>query len=570
MNYPQIFNIPEICAQLGVVQAIISPGSRNAPLTIAFARNEVIDCKVIPDERSAAFIALGMAQQTNKPVVLICTSGSAALNYSPAVAEAYFQQIPLLIFTADRPPEWIDQLDGQTIRQENIYGKHVKNSYNMPVDSINEDASWYGQRMISEAVNLSNKFPCGPVHVNFPFREPLYPNTENEVKTEIKVITQTSFFPLLDAQTKEELTTLWKSHSRKLIIYGQDIPKKEELDLLEQLTKEQKIPIVGDIISNIQSSTDVILHSDVFLGSAKKGLHESLQPDLLITFGKSMLSKNLKLMLRKYKPKAHWHIQQAGQVADTYQSLTKVIRTTPQKFLEEITQVDNDDNFDDQKQENYFHIWQIEERKVKRLLSNFFPQEPLGEFELVKEVLDYLPKNCNLHLANSMSVRYANFIGLEDIKQINVYANRGTSGIDGCNSTTVGACLANDKLNVLITGDLAFLYDRNAFWHNYPMPNLRIVVLNNHAGGIFRIIKGPDTLPELKTYFETEQKLTAAKVAEEFGMDYLLCNKRSKLKNFLNQFFELDGKPKILEMESDSKENKRILEDFKAAFNELK
>ncbi|HNP19059.1 MAG TPA: 2-succinyl-5-enolpyruvyl-6-hydroxy-3-cyclohexene-1-carboxylic-acid synthase [Fulvivirga sp.] len=570
MNYPQIFNIPEICAQLGVTHAIISPGSRNAPLTIAFARNEAIACKVIPDERSAAFIALGMAQQTNKPVVLICTSGSAALNYSPAVAEAYFQQIPLLIFTADRPPEWIDQLDGQTIRQENIYGKHVKGSYNMPVDSINDDASWHGQRMISEAVNLSYEFPCGPVHVNFPFREPLYPNTEAEVKAEVKVIAQTSPIPLFDAHTKDELAIQWRSYSRKLIIYGQAAPSKRELDLLGQLTKEQKIPIVGDIISNIQSATDVILHSDVFLGSAKKGLHESLQPDLLVTFGKSMLSKNLKLMLRKYKPKAHWHIQQAGQVADTYQSLTKVIRTSPQNFLEEIAQIENDYNFDDQKQENYFHIWQIEERKVKRLLSNFFPQEPLGEFELVKEVLDNLPGNCNLHLANSMSVRYANFIGLEDNKQINVYANRGTSGIDGCNSTTVGASLANDKLNVLITGDLAFLYDRNAFWHNYPIPNLRIVVLNNHAGGIFRIIKGPDALPELETYFETEQKLTASNVADEFNMDYFLCNKRSKLKNFMKQFFELDGKPKILELESDSKENKRILEDFKAAFNELK
>ena len=170
-----IWNIAHICYKHGIENVIISPGSRSAPLTLAFARHENLNCKVVADERSAAFVALGIAQQTGKPVVLICTSGSAAYNYAPAIAEAYFQQIPLLVLTADRPPEWIDQLDGQTIRQNNIYGKHVKESYTLPVDLSHKDAIWHVGRIVSEAINLSKTYPFAPVHINAPFREPFYP-----------------------------------------------------------------------------------------------------------------------------------------------------------------------------------------------------------------------------------------------------------------------------------------------------------------------------------------------------------------------------------------------------------
>ena len=187
MNFPNILAVPEICSRHGITDAIIAPGSRNAPLTISFARHKNINCKVIPDERSAAFIALGIAQQTKRPVVLICTSGSAALNFAPAIAEAYFQQIPLLVLTADRPPEWIDQLDGQTIRQNNIYGNHVKRSFTIEVDQSHEDAKWFAQRQLNEGINLSKVFPAGPVHLNYPFREPLYPTEEYETP-EVKII----------------------------------------------------------------------------------------------------------------------------------------------------------------------------------------------------------------------------------------------------------------------------------------------------------------------------------------------------------------------------------------------
>ncbi|MEM9858842.1 MAG: thiamine pyrophosphate-binding protein, partial [Bacteroidota bacterium] len=183
MNLQSVFNLIEICARHGLERAVISPGSRNAPLTIALARNQNIKCRSISDERSAAFIALGIAQQLGKPTLLCCTSGSAALNYAPAIAEAFFQQIPLIVLTADRPPEWIDQYDGQTIRQNEIYGKHVKKSFTIPVDLENKASEIHANRIMNEAVNSSIDFPQGPVHINFPFREPFYP--EKEIKFEL-------------------------------------------------------------------------------------------------------------------------------------------------------------------------------------------------------------------------------------------------------------------------------------------------------------------------------------------------------------------------------------------------
>lgn len=569
MNYPDIFSIPEICSKHGIKDAIIAPGSRNAPLTIAFARHEAIDCKVIPDERSAAFIALGIAQQTNSPVVLICTSGSAALNFAPAIAEAYFQQIPLLILTADRPPEWIDQLDGQTIRQTNVYGAHVKKSFSIEVDQSSIDAKWYTQRQLNESINLSKSFPCGPVHLNFPFREPLYP-TQNFETPEVKVINEIKSPAQLNEKQKEILINELKSFERKLIVCGQNNYSENELGLLNSLSEELKIPVVGDIISNIHCNENSITHPDVFLGSKKSGLHQSLKTDLLITFGKSVLSKNLKLFLRNNPPKEHWHIQSSGPAADTYKSLTKVINATDIDFLQTLIQSKETKGFNFQKQENYYHIWLIEERKSRRLIENFFPKEFPSEFSLINEAMSRLD-NVNLHLANSMIVRYANFIGLKQLQHnTTVFCNRGTSGIDGCTSSAIGVSLSSEKLNILISGDMAFLYDRNAFWHNYNYPNFRAIVLNNHGGGIFRMINGPSAVPELEDYFVTKQQNTTKYICEEYGIEYLLCNKKSKINNLLTRLFENDGIPKILELESDSIDNKQILEDFKAAFDNLK
>src|SRR5690606_8486249 len=253
----------------------------------------------------------------------------------------------------------------------------------------------------------------------------------------------------------------------------------------------------GDVISNLHGISHLVRHGDLFLGQASGDVKKSLQPDLLITFGESVISKNVKLFLRQFPAKAHWHIQPSGTPADTFQGLTKIIHTEPAEFFDFLDKLETPENFERQKQSNYQKLWEVEERKALRCLEDFFPQTEFAELELVHELMKALPENCSLHLANSMSVRYTNFIGLtSDKKSIAVFSNRGTSGIDGCTSTAVGHALTSDKPTLLLTGDMAFFYDRNAFWHNYPIPNLRVVVLNNHGGTIFNMIDGPASLPE--------------------------------------------------------------------------
>jgi 2-succinyl-5-enolpyruvyl-6-hydroxy-3-cyclohexene-1-carboxylate synthase len=561
-----IHDIAELCARKGLTDAVLCPGSRCAPLTIAFARHPKITTRTFSDERSAGFIALGIAQQNHIPTIMVCTSGSAAYNFAPAVSEAFFSQTPLLVFTADRPAEWIAQHDGQTIHQQDIFGKHVKKSFQLPQTYAHADDQWAVNRIVNEAINLAIQEPKGPVHINVPLREPFYPTTEETLaySESIRVTESVGSDYAISKAEQESLKGEWKRFNNVLIVVGQHEYDEQLIQTISQFQSQHEIPVVADITSNLYLLENAIQHSDVFLGQAPESIKKSLQPDLLITFGKSVISKNIKLFLRKYRPQAHWHIQPAGDVADPFQTITKVIYSTPINFFASLNSISVSTDFEQQKQSNYQKLWEIEERKALRNLAEFFPQKTLGEFELIKKVLEQLPDNCNLHLANSMSVRYANFIGLSaKQKNIHVFSNRGTSGIDGCTSTAVGHSLTKDKPNFLLTGDLAFFYDRNAFWHNYKLPNLRIILLNNHGGIIFKMIDGPDSLPESTDYFVTRQNLNARKLCEEFGFTYLPLDNQRKIKNTLTDFFEFDGTTKILELESDIDTNKNIFAALK-------
>ncbi|MEM8566831.1 MAG: 2-succinyl-5-enolpyruvyl-6-hydroxy-3-cyclohexene-1-carboxylic-acid synthase [Bacteroidota bacterium] len=567
MNLQAIFNLIEICAKHGLERAIISPGSRNAPLTIALARNPKIKCRSISDERSAAFIGLGIAQQLKKPTILCCTSGSAAFNYAPAVAEAFYQQIPMLILTADRPPEWIDQYDGQTVRQNDIYGQHVKKSFSIPVDLETPAAEVHAYRIMNEAINSTMDFPQGPVHINIPFREPFYPEDEIKIVPESQVKVFKTEGITNSVTDWEEIKKAWAKFSRKVILGGQASKVSDLQEPLVRLFKDHKVPVLGDVVSNLHGIDEVIAHTDLFLGGDKKGLHESLKPDLLVTFGKSTISKNLKLMLRKFSLQEHWHVQENGDVADTYNSLTKIIRTDPKIFFKELSQEHPSIDFSSQKQENYCNIWLIEERKARRVIPQFFEKNPWSEIGMVYHVLKKIDHDTHVHLANSMAVRYANFVGIAK-PNTEVFANRGTSGIDGSTSTAVGVAFESKKINLLVTGDVAFFYDRNAFWHNYELKNLRVLLLNNNGGGIFRMIKGPNQLPELEEFFETKQSLTAESLAKEFGLDYFQCDRASKLNNYVDQFLENDGKGKIFEFNCSTEDASIALKSFKKSFNE--
>lgn len=615
-----VFNIAEICAQHGITDVVLSPGSRSAPLTLAFARHPAYRGKlrVVPDERAAAFIGLGIAQATRRPVVLVCTSGTAGLNYAPAVAEAFFQQIPLLILTADRPPEWIDQLDGQTIRQRNLYGAHAKGTFNFPADTAHADAKWHAERIINEAINLTLVGPAGPVHVNVPLREPFYPKAGEEVgyETAVKIIRDDHANTILPPAEILDLRRQLREAGRVLVVAGQQAENPTLTAALYEFAEARHITVVADTIANL-GDVPAVRHHDIFLAGLSKEQKADLRPDLLITFGQSLISKSLKLFLRDAAPAQHWHLLPTGEVADTFRSLTRIIRVQPAVFFQQLTVYETKDynragsqssvSFlslreaqkviegsnpilsanEDQGSSPPFSTdlqpesgsipsgpteasltWQQADAAAIAFLNQFFAAEgqPFNEFAAMRRALASLPDDTALHLANSMAVRYANILGLPTDRQIDVFANRGTSGIDGCNSTAVGAALAQPgRPVVLLTGDVAFFYDRNAFWHNYPTPNLRVILFNNHGGGIFRLIDGPRQQPELDEFFETHQALTAENLCRDFHLRYLPVSSFAELEAALPVFFAAESGAAVLEIFTDSKTNAAFFEDYRAA-----
>ncbi|WP_340154078.1 2-succinyl-5-enolpyruvyl-6-hydroxy-3-cyclohexene-1-carboxylic-acid synthase [uncultured Marivirga sp.] len=548
--------IAEICHQQGIEKAIISPGSRNAPLTLAFARHPKIQCFSISDERSAAFIGVGMAQAEGNPVALICTSGSASLNYAPAVAEAYFQEIPLVVITADRPPEWIDQWDGQTIRQENIYGKHIKNSYNIAIDLSHADAKWQTYRIINEAILESKSGINGPVHINIPFREPFYPEqTKNwNYDSNVKIIKSVIGEKCLTKSQIEKLQQELKSKEKIAFLLGQDDYHKDFLDALNQVSKKLNIPVFADIISNGYQLNNAINLPDSICMKMLKDSKEEEIPDLIISFGKSIISKNLKLFLRK-NVKEQWQVRaHHAFIADPFQSLTGQVETEPTAFLEHINKSSSAE---------FLKLWQDKNLQAESKTQSFLANQAFSEFSALQELMKNLPAGSHLHLANSLSVRYANYIGLKSQRDIKVWANRGTSGIDGSTSTAIGHAIAHpDQSHFLITGDVAFFYDRNAFWHKYPYPNLKIILLNNHGGSIFRMIKGPKEQAELEEFFETEQRLEAKSLCSEFGIAHFSAHNLESFNTIRDKFVHYPHSA-IIEIKTDSKTNQKIFEDFK-------
>lgn len=572
-----IVNLAELLYQKGITDVLVCPGSRSAPLTLAVARHPSLRVRVMADERSAGFVALGMAQQSRRTVAIICTSGSAVYNLGPAVVEAFFQQIPLLLLTADRPHEWLYQQDGQTIDQTGLFGSHVKRHYDLPADYAHPDARWYIERSLNEAVTLSRLTPPGPVHVNVPLREPFYPTaTESFHYGPVRSINTLPTQATLSSETWRNLLSDWEQSERTLIAVGQLPRDPALLAILRQISEEWGIPIVGEITSNLPVNELFITHTDTYLTALSTESSQRLLPDLLVTIGHSFLTRNLKTFFRQSgsttaRPRQHWHLQPAAdRIQDSFQSLTTLIPLEPLPFLEKLFADLDYQRFlqgdDDDDSRTFLHDWQTIDHQAARLVAQTLSlsEAPLTDWSAVQAVLEQLPDGSILQLANSMPVRYANLCGVAERQQIQVSANRGVSGIDGCLSTAVGAALATDQLVTLLIGDVAFFYDRNALW-SAPVPaNLRIVLLNNDGGHIFRMIEGSSQQPELEPFFETPHGYTARNTAADANLDYQVCDSRKSLRSLLPDFFQPSDRAKLLELTTDKVGNKAEFTTYKS------
>nr|WP_315239831.1 2-succinyl-5-enolpyruvyl-6-hydroxy-3-cyclohexene-1-carboxylic-acid synthase [uncultured Flavobacterium sp.] len=552
MIYPKIplaQSIIEICSAKGIHNIIISPGSRNAPLTIGFAQNSNFKCYSIADERCAAFFALGIAQQTKKPTAIVCTSGSALLNYYPAIAEAYYSQIPLIIISADRPQSKVDIGDGQTIRQQNVFQNHSVFNAN-----LTENASEENDLKINKAIETAI-LQKGPVHINAPFEEPLYETVESlSVETKITHSEETPETKIIE--NIEDFVSIWNSAKRKLVLVGVNEANSIDKKIVENLANDPSIVVLTETTSN--------LHHPGFINSIDTLItpfddidFKEFEPEILITFGGMVVSKRIKGFLRKYKPLHHWHIDTL-RAYDTFNALTKHFVMQPNDFFNALlpkTVFVKSDYF-----QQINEVYEL--RKIKK--EKYLEKIPFSDFKVFEKVIGSLPKNSQLQISNSSAIRYAQLIDIEP--SIEVFCNRGTSGIDGSTSTAIGASVGSPKPTVFITGDIGFLYDSNALWNSYIPKNFKIILINNGGGGIFRILPGHEEKPVFNTFFETSHHLTAEHLAKMYQLNYFTATDLDSLEKSITSFYEINDAPGILEIFTPTAENDVVLKQF---FKEL-
>jgi len=533
----------EYCITYKIEEIVISPGSRNAPLTIGFTNNPKFKPYSIVDERCAAFFALGIAQQTRKPVALVCTSGSALLNYYPAIAEAFYSNIPLIVLSADRPKHLVDVGDGQTIRQENVFINHSEFNANLDNSlSLKENTTF-----LNEALHtcISRK---GPVHINIPFDEPLY---ETVNKPTIKAVELSSVANVSRKENLKMFAEIWNNSSKKMVLVGECFPNDRIQEQLKELTEDNSVLVLTETTSNLHHHKFISnIDNLIFPLSEKEKVQ--LQPDILVTFGGMVISKRIKKILRNHSPKHHWHID-LKRASDTYHCLSHYFEMKVESFFNEfspqIVRTKSD----------YQEKWLQVKIHRERGHSNFIFSTEYSDLKVFDIIIKSLPKSCLLQSGNSSIIRYLQLFEMN--KNVDTFCNRGTSGIDGSTSTAIGASLMNEKQTIFITGDISFFYDSNALWNNYIRSDFRIILINNAGGGIFRIISGP-TDTNAANYFETTHKLNASSLCKMFDVEYVFAKSEIELKNQLGDFYNESKKPKLLEVFTPKEINDSILKDY--------
>jgi 2-succinyl-5-enolpyruvyl-6-hydroxy-3-cyclohexene-1-carboxylate synthase len=442
----------------------------------------------------------------------------------------------------------LNQQDGQMINQVNVFGSHVRGSLNFDSQKI-AIGNW--QLAISNLLEKSLYPIMGPVHINVPLVEPLYENLEEEINIE-KI--EKTFNKIINFDNKNIIDALHQTQKRVIII-GQNLPDQDLLATLKELANKG-FAILADVVSN-QHESSVLKHFDFLVSQANNETLRMLEPDFIISLGGPVLSKALKIWLKKQKPKYHFRIQQDETLVDTYNNVTEYIFGNNNEVIKSLVNAE----FLGSTYAEYLGLMELKsEVKIEEFINQNYVE--FNELASVNYMLKNLPENSQLQIANSTSIRYVSYLGLPH-KNIKAFCNRGTSGIDGCTSTAIGAAIMTNKIVTLITGDLAFFYDRNAFWNNFVPNNLRIILLNNHGGGIFNLIDGPNTQPELEKFFLTKHHLTAKNLASENGLNYSMCKNNDDFANALATFYDVSEQAKIIELSFDMDKSADIFKAFK-------
>lgn len=548
-----------------IKHVVLSPGSRNAPLIHSLATDKDFTCYSIVDERSAGFFALGVAEARQKPVAVCCTSGTAALNLSPAVAEAYYQQLPLLVITADRPPAWTGQMDGQTIPQNALFGSMVRHSVKLPQVRDSEE-EWYCNRLINEAILSLDNGVRGPAHINIPLSEPLFGFTTASLPP-VRVIRR----PRQGCHISEEgaYRQRFGHFTKRMIIVGQLPPENGLSALLERLRHEQGVVVLADHLSNIQSGETT--RFDVLLRSATAEVLQELTPDLVITLGGHIVSKRLKQFIRSATIRELWHISPSGEVTDTFQQVTDIVRSENETFLRYLAEIPYDTKamLSEDTTTTFYRTTTTSNNPSTAFAAVWnracaavtVPESAFSDLYAVGALMRSLPENASLQLANSHSVYLAQLFNLPS--SVHRFCNRGTNGIEGSLSTAVGYAAATQRLTILLTGDLSFFYDINGLWNRHLTPHLRILLNNNGGGEIFHTLPGLNRSGAMDDYIAAAHTTVAKTWAVQKGLHYLAARNAEELQQQLPLLMNLESdKPVLLEVFTSMEENREQITSY--------
>ncbi|WP_399631123.1 2-succinyl-5-enolpyruvyl-6-hydroxy-3-cyclohexene-1-carboxylic-acid synthase [Sporosarcina sp. SG10008] len=496
-----------------VKTVVISPGSRSTPLAYAFASTKGLDVYMQVDERSAAYFALGLAKASGNPVVLLCTSGTAASNYHPAITEAYYARIPLIVITADRPHELREVGAPQAIDQIRMYGKHVKYSVDFPLAENNPDIEDFIDRHISRALSVATTAPRGPVHLNVPFREPLLIDFNRETP---KMTFKKRFKSVdsLDASTAQQISQLLATSEKGFIIAG-EMPIGFDKAAFWNFAKALEWPVLCDPLSNLRTEVpeqcialcidhyDALLKSDAF--------KEKVVPDTVIRFGAQPVAKPLSLYLKKVRPATVIAVDESPEFRDSLGVVTHHIQTSSETVMKIIV---------DKPKTSYTELWTMA-NEAASAITNKYEGVAGDEGIFAKTLFEHLPTESDLVSGSSMPIRDVDTFFRKTDKDIKIFANRGTNGIDGVVSTAFGIQAARKRPTWLLIGDLSFLHDINGLIvTRFHEADLTIVIINNDGGGIFSYLPQADAGNHFEELFGTPTGLTFGHIAAMYDAQY--------------------------------------------------
>ena len=493
----------------GVRHAVVCPGSRNSAIVHNFNECPFIQCYPVTDERSAGFYAMGMAQALKQPVVVCVTSGTALLNLAPAIAEAFYQHIPLVAISADRPQQWIDQLDGQTLPQSDALGRFVKKAVSL-LEPHDAEEKWYCNRLVNEALLAAMR--GGPVHINVPITEPLFEYSVDELPAERKIAYAAAD---MSPATLSHVTRMFLSATRPMLISGQ--PMNPLLD--------EAVSIVGD--------------------------DEEYVPDFVLYIGGSIVSKRLKHFLRKAKET--WVVNNTGEIADTFMNLTHVFQGDGEAVADHIRFMMV------MEPHPFIQKWDDLLARIRLQAESYEPA--YSELAAVKYFEHYVG-DAEVHYANSSAIRLAN-----SFAQHPVWCNRGVNGIEGSLSTAAGFSCVTDKRVYCVIGDLSFFYDQNALWNQNLRGNFRILLLNNGRGGIFNMLPGLEQSPARDQYVAAAHHTSAEGICQQNDIVYLSASDMPQLRARIETLLYMESSsPVLLEVFTDPYEDEQVLKDYYKSF----